>query len=288
MMLGCLALIVYPSSSGKNLTLSPRIATGHSEPVYTSDIKIEALEGTGLFNDTRYVFNGRCSNCRSWNGGQLNVTSKSEDFLYATGPDGDINSDAWDAPLKMHLTYGIFKLDMVHATTSSSAAPVIPVSNTTVSVATVQGLSVLDKKDTAARAHAVIMIFCFLGLFPFGILILRLGGWVRWHAVNQGLGLLGVTIGFGLGGQTSFLYNKVCGHSMNLHLRHTDQMQSKSFNDAHQVLGILLYLFLIGQFVMGFMHHRLYKKTQQPTKLAPVHVWMGRIIIPVGVANAFL
>lgn len=208
-MAGSLILLVYSSSTGTNLTLSPRIASGHSEPVYTPDIKVEALEGTGLVNNSRYVFNGRCSNCRTWNGGSLDVTSESQSFLYATGPDGDIDSDALDAPLKMHLTYGNFKLDMVHATTTSSAAPVIPVSNTTDLVATVQGLSVTDKRDTAAQAHAVIMVICFVGLFPFGILVLRLGNWVRWHAVNQGLASIGVIVGFGLGVHTSGFYNRV-------------------------------------------------------------------------------
>lgn len=207
-MAGSLILMAYSSSSGKNVTVSPRIATGHSEPVYNPDIKIEALDGTGLVNDARYVFNGRCSNCRSWTGGSIDVTSKNQSFLYATGPDGDINSDSPDASVKMHLTYGNFKLDMVHAT-SAGAVPVIPTSNSTSSVATTQGLSVEGKRDIAAQIHAVIMVFCFVGLFPFGILVLRLGNWVRWHAVNQGLAMIGVIIGFGLGVHVSSFYNRV-------------------------------------------------------------------------------
>ncbi|KAF7534680.1 hypothetical protein G7054_g5991 [Neopestalotiopsis clavispora] len=273
-MAGSLMLVAYSSSSGDNVTLSPRIASGHSEPVYASDIRIEALDGTGLVDNARYVFLGRCANCRSWDdgkGGSIDVTSKAQSFVYATGPDGDIRSDALDAPLKMHLNYGTFTLDMVHATTSTATAPSISISNTTDLVATTQGLSVTDVSDKAARAHAVIMVLCFIGLYPFGILVLRLGNWVRWHAVNQGVALIGVIIGFGLGVHSSYFYNR-----------------SKGFKSGHQVLGILLFIFVIGQFVLGFMHHRIYKKTQQPTKLAPVHVWMGRVIIPVGVINAFL
>jgi hypothetical protein len=45
---------------------------------------------------------------------------------------------------------------------------------------------------------------------------------------------------------------------------------------------------MIAQFVLGFMHHRIYKRTQATTKLAPIHVWLGRIIIPCGIANGFL
>ncbi len=45
---------------------------------------------------------------------------------------------------------------------------------------------------------------------------------------------------------------------------------------------------MIAQFVLGFMHHRIYNRTQATTKLAPIHVWLGRFVIPAGIANAFL
>ncbi|KAI0133911.1 integral membrane protein [Xylariales sp. AK1849] len=269
-MAGSLILMAYSSASGENVTLSPRLAYGHSEPVYTPDILIEALSGTGFINETKYVFNGRCSNCRLWNGGELDVASRSQGFLYATGPDGNTNSDAFNAPLKMHYNYGNFRLDMIHAT-GPGAVPVIPTHNETLAVATTQGLSVLGKQDIAAMLHAIIMVFCFVGLFPFGILILRLGSWVRWHAVNQGLALIGVIVGVGLGIHISFFYNR-----------------SKNFSNPHQIIGILLFIFVICQFILGFMHHRIFKKTENPTKLAPVHVWLGRVVIVLGVVNAFL
>ena len=45
---------------------------------------------------------------------------------------------------------------------------------------------------------------------------------------------------------------------------------------------------MIGQFVLGFLHHRMYKKTQATTKLAPIHVWLGRVVVPAGIADGFL
>lgn len=45
---------------------------------------------------------------------------------------------------------------------------------------------------------------------------------------------------------------------------------------------------MIGQFVLGVLHHRIYKKTQSPTKLAPIHIWLGRVVIPAGIINGFL
>ena len=64
--------------------------------------------------------------------------------------------------------------------------------------------------------------------------------------------------------------------------------QTKNFNTAHQVIGIIVFIFILAQFVLGVVHHREYKKTQKPTKFAPIHVWMGRAAIILGVVNGFL
>jgi len=53
-------------------------------------------------------------------------------------------------------------------------------------------------------------------------------------------------------------------------------------------MGLLLALLMIAQFVLGFVHHRIYKQTHQTTKLAPMHVWLGRLLIIVAVVVAFL
>ncbi|KAI0108240.1 putative iron reductase domain protein [Daldinia grandis] len=270
-MAGSLILLAYPSESGQNVTLSPRIASGHSEPVYTSDIKIEALDGTGLNNGT-FIFNGRCGNCRSWLDGnrKIDVASKAQNMIYATGDSGTLKSDSFDAPLRMHYNYGTFTLDMTHAT-GPAGVPIIDRSEGSTLVATTQGLSKEGKKDIAALMHAIIMVFVFVGLYPFGIFVLRLGNWVRWHGINQGFAFILTIVGSSLGFSISKYYNR-----------------SKKVNTAHQVIGILIFIFIFAQFALGFLHHRNFKKTQQATKMAPIHVWMGRVIIVMGVVNAFL
>ena len=40
--------------------------------------------------------------------------------------------------------------------------------------------------------------------------------------------------------------------------------------------------------VVGLLHHLQFRRTQRPTKLAPYHVWTGRVVIPLGIANAFV
>lgn len=269
-MAGALMLVMYPSKSQKNVTLSPRIATGHTEPVYAPEIRVEALAGTGLDNDT-YIFNGRCSNCRSWSTGRIDIASKSQNMLYATGePTNYLNTDALDGPLKIHYNYGTFTMDMAHAT-GPAGVPTIDRGENSALVGTVQGLDEEGRKDMKAMAHAIIMVLVFVGLFPFGSFVLRLGGWVRWHAVNQGFALILAIIGSSLGFAISKTYNR-----------------SKKFNTAHQIIGLLIFIFLFAQFALGFLHHRKFKQTKETTKLAPIHKWMGRLLLILGGINGFL
>jgi hypothetical protein len=45
---------------------------------------------------------------------------------------------------------------------------------------------------------------------------------------------------------------------------------------------------LVAQFVLGYMYHWPSKRTEQPSRLVPIHVWLGRIVIVGGVANGFV
>ncbi|TGJ79066.1 hypothetical protein E0Z10_g9690 [Xylaria hypoxylon] len=265
-----LVLMAYPSASGHNVTISPRRCYGHSEPVYDSEIDVKALPGTGLFNDTTYVFNGVCSNCRSWSrDGKIDISSTAQEMVYAMGPSADTRSDNPRESVKVHSSYGSFAMDLVHAT-GTGGVPVIPASENVTSVGAVQRLTKTGYADKKAILHAVFMILAFVGIWPFGILVLRVGGSVRWHAINQvvafGLVLIGAILGFVI----STSYNR-----------------SKKFNTPHQIIGILVFIFVIAQLVLGFLHHRIYKKTQQPTKIAPIHVWLGRLVILLGIVNGF-
>jgi hypothetical protein len=65
-------------------------------------------------------------------------------------------------------------------------------------------------------------------------------------------------------------------------------MQSKGFNTAHQLIGLIVTLLMVVQLGLGYAHHRIYKQTLKTTKIAPVHVWLGRILIIVGAVVAFL
>ncbi len=72
-----LMFIVYTAANGRNVTVSPRIGTGHSEPTYTTDVSVFLLPGSGLINDT-YIINAKCHGCRKWKGGFLDLKSKTQ------------------------------------------------------------------------------------------------------------------------------------------------------------------------------------------------------------------
>lgn len=166
-----------------------------------------------------------------------------------------------------HVSYGSFVMDMVQAA-GEGAAPVVPANIT--NVGSVQTSFKADH-DASAQVHGGIMILTFMCLMPFGVSLLRIWGLVKWHAINQGfaaiLALVGTAIGINIGTQ----YNR-----------------SKNFNTGHQIIGIIIFVAAMVQVMRGYMHHRIYKKTQVTTKLAPVHVWLGRFMIIAAVICAFL
>jgi hypothetical protein len=49
-MSGANMFVIYSSSSGTNVTLSPRTGSGHVEPSYNSDTQVTLLEGSGISN----------------------------------------------------------------------------------------------------------------------------------------------------------------------------------------------------------------------------------------------
>ncbi|KAK4168211.1 hypothetical protein QBC43DRAFT_296882 [Cladorrhinum sp. PSN259] len=269
-MKGALYLIIYSSASGTNVTLSARTASDHVEPVHDSRFNIEALEGTGLANGTMN-FSGRCTNCRSWSGGgSIDVASDAQDCIFALAPGGPMKSDDPTAPLNYHTVYGSFSINLEQATSSVASPPLLRLPDSRSST----GSALLSSDSTQnwiTIIHAVVMIVCFIGLLPLGVIFLRVMCRVRWHAVNQSLALVGIVIGAGLGIYDSMRYNR-----------------SKKFNTAHQIIGLLVTILMVVQFFLGFVHHRIYKQTHQTTRFAPIHVWLGRIVIVVAVVVAFL
>jgi len=56
--------IIYPSSSGNNITLSPRLARSHNTPTYNSATQATLLAGSGVLNGVMTA-NIKCISSRS-------------------------------------------------------------------------------------------------------------------------------------------------------------------------------------------------------------------------------
>ncbi|KAK2934524.1 Cytochrome b561/ferric reductase transmembrane [Fusarium oxysporum f. sp. vasinfectum] len=270
---GALFLMVYKSRTTNNVTFSPRLAYGHYEPYYWDEMDYEILNTTGIIDD-HMVATIRCkSGCRSWpsHGGQkgyLDVYDHNSKAVFAFGPKEDYYSDDTDAPLKYHAGYGSFSLD-IKRTHGKSELPSL--SDSTKDVGSELIYATKAKPNWASPLHGVFMVLSIIFLMPIGVVLLRSGGWVKWHALNQSIATLGVFAGFGIGVANSFYYQR-----------------SRSFDDPHQIIGFVVTGLLLGQFGLGVMHHTQYRRTQAPTKYGKFHLWVGRIILFLGTLNAFL
>ncbi|MCJ1396263.1 hypothetical protein MMC18_009152 [Xylographa bjoerkii] len=122
--------------------------------------------------------------------------------------------------------------------------------------------------DYTAIVHAVFLCIAFVIMMPLGAVFLRIFERVRWHWINQLLALAVAFLGFAIGIFLSTTYNK-----------------SKSFNSAHQIIGIIVILALFFQAWLGWHHHRVYKRTERTTPYAPIHRYFGSFLILAGLAN---
>jgi len=120
-------------------------------------------------------------------------------------------------------------------------------------------------------AHAVLATLAFGLLFPVGGIMIRLASfpglwWV--HGLFQTVAYILYIAAFALG-------VIMATHMRMLHL-------------AHPIIGIVLFALLIFQPVLGFLHHVMFKKHSRRVVWSYGHIWLGRIVITVGVINGGL
>ncbi|KAK5690631.1 hypothetical protein LTR97_012187 [Elasticomyces elasticus] len=262
-----LMLVSYKSANGTGVTTSARMGTGHSEPevLRNTEAHVELIwnDAYAPFCNTAshksggiMISHGVCRGCG--NVSSLDYTNKAQPFIFAVGPKEDLQDDSVEAPVRRHVYYGRFTMDMTLATTpldflEGADYGRVPAPN-------VQGPAGLQSdtnfqsnhtspvvdghvdSDPTPIVHGVMMGVAFIVIFPLGSILLRLTNSVRWHWVVQSVGVLCVIIGFGTGVSVSYEYNR-----------------TKSFASAHQSLGLLLLAFTLIQFGLGAAHHLLFK-----------------------------
>ena len=247
------------------MTLSARRASGHQEPTYDSSVPLSLLPGSGVINGT-IVVNGKCSNCVHEAAGALNIQSKAQPWLWGIGPGFWTFSDDPTATVYEHDQYGTFALDMTSASSKVGGVP------TVVAAAGSQTITAAKSDPRSASvAHGAISAAAFVLIMPAGVLSLVVGESVRAHWVLQTIGFAGAILGAILGLYLSTTYNF-----------------TKTFNNAHQIVGLVVAVALIAQFFMGGYNHWVFKRTRKPTPFGKVHRFLGHPIMLAGMINGML
>lgn len=108
-------------------------------------------------------------------------------------------------------------------------------------------------------------------LFPLGVVILRWFGSVKGHWIVQLLAALACTIGLAV----AIAFSRM-------------DPEFSSLSEPHQVIGIVVVVALFAQAYFGYAHHRSFKRVQRRTILSRLHLWTGRLVVPLGMLNAVL
>lgn len=119
--------------------------------------------------------------------------------------------------------------------------------------------------------HAVCLAGSFLLLFPLGVIALRWFKSVKIHWMLQIFATVVCVLG---------LIIAIAFSAMD--------PEYKTFDQGHQIIGILAVIALIVQALLGYQHHRNYKKTGHRTVVSHTHLWIGRTVVVLGMLNAVL
>ncbi|EON63529.1 hypothetical protein W97_02757 [Coniosporium apollinis CBS 100218] len=303
-MSGSNIFVIYTSASGNNVTLSPRLGQGYRMPNYNSAAQVTLLEGSGV-TDGVMTANVKCSNCNSWNGGDMDFTSSSGGWIWANQQGSPLNSDDTSESIVQHRSQGGFAFDF---STAKGGNGVNPFANSGVTVASASagstasctprprtssatqttGPSAVTAASTAwpsafpsdgemqrrrnmLIAHGVLASLAFVIFFPAGAISIRVfsfPGLVWFHAAMQAFAYLVYIVAFGLG----------------VYIATTMRL----IDAYHPVIGIVLFIFLFFQPILGLLHHAMFKKYKRRTFWSYAHLWLGRIIITLGIINGGL
>jgi hypothetical protein len=264
--------IVY-SAPGDNVTLSPRSASGHVEPIYNPDIHASLLDGSGIENGTMTA-NIRCDNCMMlYNGKHLMDT---DTWIWAVNSGDPLRSTNVSHQLHKHDWHGIYSLNLQRAIGGNSENPFVMPADDGIHY-TVKPKSQQQTSDALLHkkriAHGVMTSVAFVLLFPNFALTLFIipSRWtVPWiHAPLQMFAVLLAIAGF------------IIGVMVSKDLR--DTVSYHSIIGYVAVGGVVLF-----QPALGIIQHLRFRRIRQTTSFGIAHRWLGRGLSVLGIINGGL
>jgi hypothetical protein len=133
--------------------------------------------------------------------------------------------------------------------------------------------SFIDSRQKILIAHGVLAALAFVIFFPVGAIVIRLGtfrgAWLV-HGIFQLFAYIVYIVAFGLG---VWMVNNI-PHNL--------------LDSYHPIIGITVFVLLFFQPILGFVHHLQYKKYNCRTIWSYGHLWLGRIVITLGMINGGL
>lgn len=271
-MAGATMFITYASSNQTGITLSPRTATGETEPSYDASIQVQELWGDqyttpNTVGDTSYNVDAVCRGCVQTLGSSLDLTSTAQDFIFAMGPPFPFAADSPSAGLWEHQYQGRFTIDMTQATSADTGAvPLAPYTQTGASL-----VAFSEDFNPAPQIHGAVMCIVFVLIWPFGALFLKIFKTPKAHIILQSIGTVLFLMSFAGGCYLSTMFNR-----------------SKNYNSAHQIIGMLMLVAVLAQWGLGSTNHRIFKRTQQGTIMGKIHRYLGPAVIFFGLVNGGL
>jgi hypothetical protein len=130
-----------------------------------------------------------------------------------------------------------------------------------------------ESRQKIIVAHGVLAALAFVLFFPVGSILIRLGSfrgaWLV-HGLFQLFAYVIYIAAFGIG---VWMINNIPVNML---------------DSYHPIIGIIVFVMLFFQPILGFIHHLKYKKYSCRTIWSYGHLWLGRILITLGMINGGL
>ncbi|KAF2737236.1 CBD9-like protein [Polyplosphaeria fusca] len=273
-MAGAHYFVVYTSKNGNNVTVSQRLAEGHQTPHYSNNTSVTLLEGSGVQNGTM-IANIKCANCNTWSGGSIDLKASSTSWIWAYSAGPPLSTDDTSVHIKKHDEHGGLSFDTT-AQGGSDSNPFLNLPQNGLPASGAGGhASVFHGAPKRVvrmyTAHAICACLAWAAIFPIGGIMIRLLSFTNLLWVHAGLQISGYC-----------LYIVAVGLGIELSIN----PRFWRMDNKHVIIGLIIFGLFFVQMFTGYLHHYFFKKINGRHVCSYIHLWSGRLCIPLGMVNA--